>query len=101
MPVRDSQDLTPIQRDSRLQRMESVAMMAPPPSISVIVPAYNAESAIDRCLDALSLQTLPPTMVEVIVVDDGSTDTTPSRVRTHSTVRLISQEHAGPAAANC
>jgi len=74
-------------------------MMAPPPSISVIVPAYNAESAIDRCLDALSLQTLPPTMVEVIVVDDGSTDTTPSRVRTHSTVRLISQEHAGPAAA--
>jgi len=86
-------------RDGRLQRMESVAMMAPRPGISVIVPAYNAESAIDRCLDALSLQTLPPTMVEVIVVDDGSSDDTAARVRAHPSVRLIGQEHTGPAAA--
>lgn len=45
-------------------------------SISVIIPVYNEEKYIGACLSSLCKQTLLP--IEVIVVDDGSTDKTPS-----------------------
>ncbi len=44
--------------------------------VSVIVPAYNVEDYIGKCLDSLANQTLE--QLEVIVVDDGSTDKTGS-----------------------
>lgn len=44
------------------------------PLISVLVPAYNVETYLPRCLDSLIAQTLPG--LEIIVVNDGSTDTT-------------------------
>jgi glycosyltransferase involved in cell wall biosynthesis len=44
------------------------------PSISVVVPAYNEERHIAEALDAVLGQTRSP--LEVIVVDDGSTDGT-------------------------
>lgn len=46
------------------------------PKISVIVPVYNHERFIGRCLRSLLHQTLPHTDYEIIVVDDGSTDLT-------------------------
>ena len=42
--------------------------------ISIIIPAYNVEKYIARCLDSLVHQTLQD--IEVIVVNDGSTDST-------------------------
>lgn len=73
--------------------------MADRPSISVIVPAYQAGNLIDRCLEALECQTVPRESYEILVVDDGSRDETVDRVRSHDGVRLLNQAHAGPAAA--
>lgn len=70
-----------------------------PPSVSVIVPARDAESTIGRCLGALARQTLKQPY-EVVVVDDGSKDGTRAAVRAFgSSVRLVEQRAMGPAAA--
>ena len=42
------------------------------PKVSVIVPVYNVEDYIEKCLDSLVNQTLKD--IEIIVVNDGSTD---------------------------
>lgn len=66
---------------------------------SVIIPAYNAETTLARCLVALAVQTLPPQDFEVIVVDDGSTDATAQLVASFDRARCISFPRAGAAAA--
>lgn len=45
------------------------------PKVSVIVPAFNVEAFLPRCLNSLLEQTLCP--LEIIVIDDASTDKTP------------------------
>jgi glycosyltransferase involved in cell wall biosynthesis len=67
--------------------------------ISVIVPAFNAADTLDLCLDALAQQTISASAYEVLVVDDGSSDATPTRAGAHPGVRVLTQAHAGPAAA--
>lgn len=64
---------------------------------SVIVPAYNAEKTIGKCLKALESQTRKPK--EIIVVDDGSRDNTAKAAKEFRGVKLIKQKHSGPAAA--
>ena len=46
--------------------------------ISVIVPAYNEQALIGRCLDSLLNQSLDKEAYEIIVIDNGSTDATAS-----------------------
>jgi len=67
-------------------------------NISVIVPAYKSGKQLTRCLEALSRQTVPHDDYEVIVVDDGSQDGTETVARGFG-VLVVSQAHAGPAAA--
>ena len=68
--------------------------------VSVVVPAYNEEAGIEATLQSLLRTSYP---MEIIVVDDGSTDGTASVVERYSLfgVRLIRQANAGkPAALN-
>ena len=48
--------------------------------VSVIVPVYNPGRDIDRCIESLLGQSLPEDEVELIFVDDGSTDETPEKL---------------------
>ena len=53
------------------------------PTVSVIVPAHNEAAVIDRCLNSVKAQDYPHSRLEIIVVDDGSTDDTAERVEEH------------------
>lgn len=69
------------------------------PTVSAVIPAYNAADTIERALDSVYAQTYP-NITEVIVVDDGSTDATAQIVRRDfPDVKLIQQENAGVSAA--
>lgn len=71
--------------------------------VSVIIPTYNEADVISECLQSLSRQTYKD--MEIIVVDDGSTDNTNSKLKTQKsklqlkTLKLLRQGHkgAGPA----
>jgi len=66
--------------------------------ISIIIPTFNGASRIGNCLNALLKQTAGRD-VEILVVNDGSTDNTAEVVGAFSGVRLITQRNTGPAAA--
>ncbi len=66
------------------------------PVVSVVIAAYNASSFIGETLASVMAQTLED--IEVIVVDDGSTDTTPDVVRSYvekdARISLIQQQNS-------
>lgn len=67
--------------------------------ISVVVPAFNAAATLESCLRALLAQELPEgESLEVLVVDNRSTDETAALARRFP-VRLLTEESPGPAAA--
>ena len=67
------------------------------PLISVIIPVFNGEKFIKYLLEQLNTQLY--THFEIIVVDDGSTDSSAQIIQTFSHVNYFYQENAGPAAA--
>src|SRR5215472_8351988 len=67
-------------------------------SVSIIIPSFNGAARIGKCLEAL-LPHATAVNAEILVVDDGSSDTTGDVVSRYPGVRLISQANAGPAAA--
>lgn len=62
--------------------------------VSVIVPVYNGERTIRKCLDSIMRLKYPKDKLEVIVVDDKSTDRTVHIVKQYD-VKLIQKEHGG------
>lgn len=68
------------------------------PTVSVIIPAYNAADYVGRAIESALNQTHAP--LEVIVIDDGSRDNTAEQVAQYpAPVRLLRQPNGGPAAA--
>ncbi len=67
--------------------------------VSVVIPVYNPGSAIDACIRSLLRQTLPVQEMEVLFVDDGSTDGTGARLQAlaaeHDHVRVITIPNSG------
>src|SRR5574344_334869 len=67
------------------------------PKVSVIIPAYNAETCLGKCLDSIFNQTFKD--FELIVVNDGSTDKTREicerYASQHSNMAVISQRNEG------
>lgn len=64
---------------------------------SVVIPLYNDADTIRACLDALLAQTIAA-QLEIVVVDDGSSDAGPDLVAQYP-AKLVRQPNAGPAAA--
>ena len=67
--------------------------------VSVIVPIFNQGDYALRAIDSLCAQTYDN--LQIIVVDDGSSDGSAKRVRQHfgAKITLLEQENAGPSAA--
>jgi len=72
-------------------------------NVSVVIPTYNRKLILEKCLIALEKQALTKNIsnYEIVVVDDGSTDGTPSWIRKNSHifphVVLYEQDHGGAA----
>ncbi|MBP9670655.1 glycosyltransferase family 2 protein [Candidatus Woesebacteria bacterium] len=71
------------------------------PVASAILAVYNSDSTVEACLKSLLSQSVP---IEIIIVDDGSTDTTTSILRSievlkNKNIKVFQQKHGGPALA--
>jgi glycosyltransferase involved in cell wall biosynthesis/Flp pilus assembly protein TadD/ubiquinone/menaquinone biosynthesis C-methylase UbiE len=81
---------------------EGAAFKGSATEITVIIPTHNRSENLCKCLDALTVQTLPADSFEVIVCDDGSTDETGTVVKGYSApyrLHYLRQENLGAAAA--
>jgi glycosyltransferase involved in cell wall biosynthesis len=68
------------------------------PLVSVIIPTYNRSGILQEAIESVLLQTYDE--IELIVVDDGSTDDTLSQIKQYGNrIRIVAQDNAGPAAA--
>lgn len=68
------------------------------PLLSVIIPVYNGEMYLNEALDSVRAQHYPA--LEIIIVDDGSTDGSGAIARSRpEKIRYVRQDNAGPAAA--
>ncbi len=69
--------------------------------ISIIVPCYNQSKYIRECLDSIYNQTYPAEYLEIILVDDGSTDDTPTIIKGYeskhqnNTLVILCEENSG------
>ena len=67
------------------------------PKVSVIIPVYNVEKYLNRCMQSILNQTLKE--IEIILVDDGSTDNSPvlcdEYARNENRVKVIHKENEG------
>ena len=71
------------------------------PAVSIIVPAYNAEKTLGRCLDSVAMQSFRD--FEVLIIDDGSKDATGKMADDYSSrdsrFKVIHKKNGGVAAA--
>ena len=65
--------------------------------VSVIVPVYNVENSLSKCLDSIICQTYKS--IEIILIDDGSTDNSPeicdNYANNYPFIRVIHKQNEG------
>lgn len=69
------------------------------PTVSVIVPAFNSEKFLRRCIESLLQQTYERSAYEILLVDNNSTDNSRAVAREYRDVCLISESSRGSYAA--
>jgi glycosyltransferase involved in cell wall biosynthesis len=69
------------------------------PRVAVIIPLYNLDAFVAEAIESALAQTLPPSAVEIIVVDDGSTDGGSEIARRYDPIRYVRQDNRGLSAA--
>ena len=71
--------------------------------LSIIIPAYNAEKYIKRCVESCLLQDIPISEYELIIINDGSTDNTgqilDQLTKRYSNITTYTQKNSGPSIA--
>jgi glycosyltransferase involved in cell wall biosynthesis len=78
-------------------RKVAMAEHAQRPSVSVVIPTYNAGQFVTQAIDSVLAQTIRPE--EILVIDDGSTDDTKERLRPYlGAIRYIFQANQGVSA---
>lgn len=69
------------------------------PAVSLLIAVYNTETYLERCLDSLLNQSLAN--IEIVAVNDGSTDQSPAILETYQKrderIRVIHQQNRGSA----
>ena len=65
------------------------------PDVSIIIPMYNEEKNIRDCLQAIRNSNYPEKRIEIIMVDDGSTDKSVEIAKGFRDVKVIEQKHKG------
>ena len=72
----------------------------PSPLISVVITTYNYGRFVEECIDSVLAQDYPAELIDIVVVDDGSTDDTPERVKKYQgKIQYVRQQNRGQAAA--
>ena len=71
--------------------------------LSIIVPVYNVENYLAKCLDSLLNQDIPITDYEILVINDGATDQSPNiaalYAKQNAHIKLVHQDNQGLGAA--
>jgi len=88
-------DLGEMMKTHILEGERQMSLMTQQPEVSVIVPVYNGEQYIGRCLDALQASSTAP--LEIIVVNDSSQDNTAVLARQKGAMVLQTSQQSGPA----
>jgi hypothetical protein len=80
-----------VQREKR--RLDANPQRSSLPELSILIPAHNEEMVIERTLTAILASDYPKEKLEVVVVDDGSSDRTPEILdrlaKNHSPLRVV------------
>ncbi len=71
----------------------SIQVMKKALTVSIVIPVYNEELHLEACLDALAAQTMQP--LDVLVVDNNSTDASVSIAKRYPFVKVITETRQG------
>ena len=85
-----------------VQTLARINIMSSPPSVSVVIPCFNAAEDLEHAVQSVLDQNVPK--AEILIVDDGSTDgsvaVAEQLARQHASIQILRQAaNGGPAAA--